>query len=81
MDPETCLAKAEERADWGELALCYMAMARNEDPSLRPVYDGVLASSGMWWVPTSYGKTFHPRTFGHEAIRDAVYREWEAHGL
>lgn len=81
VDPESCLPNAEKRGDWGELALCYMAMAKHEDPSLRPAYDGVLTSSGTWWVPTSYGKTFHPRTLGHEAIRDAVYQAWTDHGL
>ncbi|KUI64576.1 Lipase 1 [Cytospora mali] len=81
VDPDTCLANAEKRGDWGELALCYMAIAKHEDPSLRPAYDGVVASNGMWWVPTSYGKTFHPRTLGHEVIRDAVYQSWEEYGL
>ncbi|ROW12486.1 hypothetical protein VMCG_00718 [Cytospora schulzeri] len=81
VNPETCLANAERRGDWGELALCYMAIAKHEDPSLRPAYDAVLASNGMWWVPTSYGKTFHPRTLGQEAIRDAVYQAWNDHGL
>lgn len=37
-----------------------MAMTKHKDPSLRPACDGVLASGGMWWLPTSYGKTFPP---------------------
>lgn len=81
VDPHTCLSRAQERGDWGELALCYMAMAKHHDPSLRPAYDGVTAQNGMWWVPTYYGKTFHPRTLGHEAIRDRIYRVWEEHGM
>lgn len=81
VDPHTCLARAQERGDWGELALCYMAMAKRRDPSLRPAYDGVTAQNGMWWVPTYYGKTFHPRTLGHEAIRDRIYQVWEEYGM
>lgn len=81
VDPHTCLPQAQERGDWGELALCYMAMARHRDPSLRLAYDGITPQNGMWWVPTYYGKTFHPRTLGHEAIRDRIYQVWEQHGL
>ncbi|KXJ97688.1 SGNH hydrolase-type esterase domain-containing protein [Microdochium bolleyi] len=36
----------------------------------------VSVQNSMWYVPTYYGKTFHPRSRGHEAIRDAVYRAW-----
>lgn len=81
VDPHTCLARAQERRDWGELALCYMAMAKHHDPLLRPAYDGVTTQNGMWWVPTYYGKTFHPRTLGHEAIRDRIYQVWEKYGI
>lgn len=81
VDPHTCLTRAQERGDWGELALCYMAMAKHRDPSLRPAYAGVTAQNGMWWVPTYYGKTFHPRTLGHEAIRDRIYQVWEKYGI
>lgn len=81
VDPHTCLSQAQERGDWGELALCYMAMAKHREPSLRPAYDGITPRNGMWWVPTYYGKTFHPRTLGHEAIRDRIYQVWEEHGL
>ncbi|OAA71946.1 esterase [Akanthomyces lecanii RCEF 1005] len=34
------------------------------------------ALNSMWYVPTYYGKTFHPRTKGHMAIRDRVYQTW-----
>ncbi|KAK0732744.1 SGNH hydrolase-type esterase domain-containing protein [Apiosordaria backusii] len=34
----------------------------------------------MWLTPTYYGKTFHPRSAGHEAIRDKIYQLWEEHG-
>lgn len=82
VDPETCLARAQGRGgDWGELALCYMAMARSRDPSLRPAYGGVVPLNGMWWVPTYYGKTFHPRSLGCEVIRDRIYETWQEYGL
>jgi lysophospholipase L1-like esterase len=81
VDPHTCMPQAQERGDWGELALCYMAMARHRDPSLRSAHDGITPQNGMWYVPTYYGKTFHPRTLGHEAIRDRMYQAWEEHGL
>lgn len=81
VDPRNCLPRAQGRGDWGELALCYMAMAKHRDPSLRLAHDGITPQNGMWWVPTYYGKTFHPRTLGHEAIRDRIYQVWEQHGL
>ncbi|KAF3770512.1 SGNH hydrolase [Cryphonectria parasitica EP155] len=81
VNPQTCLHNAQATGDWGELALCYMAVAKSRDPSLRPAYGGVTAQNGMWWVPTSYGKTFHPRTMGCEAIRDHIYDIWREYGL
>lgn len=90
VDPDSCLEPARRSGDWGAQALCYMAMAKKRDSTLRPApalgragrlstattEDGVSAENSMWYVPTYYGKTFHPRTRGHEAIRDAVYAAW-----
>jgi len=59
VDPATCLEQAGRSGDWGEKALCYLAMAKARDPSLR-LADDRAAASGMWYVPTYYGKTFHP---------------------
>ncbi|KAI1331081.1 SGNH hydrolase [Xylariaceae sp. FL0255] len=75
--PSTCLMPAQRRGDWGELALCYMAMAKHRDPTLRLARENItpLKNSG-WYVPTYYAKTFHPRTLGQEAIRDAIYAKW-----
>ncbi|KAK2604322.1 hypothetical protein N8I77_007264 [Diaporthe amygdali] len=81
IDHDTCLMHAQETGDWGELALCYMAMARHRDPSLRPAHSRIITQNSMWWVPTYYGKVFHPRTLGHEAIRDRIYQVWEKYGL
>lgn len=81
VDPNRCLARAQRSGDWGQLALCYMAMAKSRDPSLRPAYRGVVPMNGMWWVPTYYGKTFHPRSLGCEGIRDQIYQAWGRVGL
>ncbi|KAL7787032.1 SGNH hydrolase-type esterase domain-containing protein [Trichoderma ceciliae] len=76
VDPETCIGPAQKSGDWGELALCMMAMAANKD-SMLPRADGqVVAENSMWYVPTYYGKTFHPRTLGHMAMRDRIYKAW-----
>lgn len=79
--PEVCLRPAEARGDWGERALCYMATAMHRDPSLRLARDGFVPMNGMWWVPTYYGKTFHPRSLGCEVIRDRIYLTWDKYGL
>ena len=60
VDPDTCLDAAKKSGDWGELALCYMAMAKQRDPTLRFAQDGLVTENSMWYVPTYYGKTFHP---------------------
>ncbi|KAF9875651.1 hypothetical protein CkaCkLH20_07032 [Colletotrichum karsti] len=60
VDPGTCLGPAERSGDWGLLALCYMAIARHNDPTLRFARDNILRENSMWYVPTYYGKTFHP---------------------
>ncbi|RYO76464.1 hypothetical protein DL766_006402 [Monosporascus sp. MC13-8B] len=76
VDPSSCLRPARRSGDWGELALCYMAMAKDQDPSLRPAREDLISQNSMWYVPTYYGKTFHPRSLGHEAIRDKIYEAW-----
>ncbi|KAK5629759.1 hypothetical protein RRF57_005474 [Xylaria bambusicola] len=73
VDPFSCLGPAQRAGDWGMLALCYMAMAKHCDPTLR---ENVSAQNSMWYVPTYYGKTFHPRTRGHKAIRNNIYKVW-----
>ncbi|KAL7808431.1 SGNH hydrolase [Trichoderma gracile] len=60
VDPGNCLEPAQESGDWGELALCMMAMAAEKDPMLRMADGRVVAENSMWYVPTYYGKTFHP---------------------
>ncbi|KAL7814900.1 SGNH hydrolase [Trichoderma aethiopicum] len=76
VDPEICLEPAQESGDWGELALCMMAMAAEKDPMLRTADGQVVAENSMWYVPTYYGKTFHPRSLGHMAMRDWIYKAW-----
>ncbi|ERS99930.1 hypothetical protein HMPREF1624_03299 [Sporothrix schenckii ATCC 58251] len=97
VDPLRCRGPADARGDWGERALCDMVQAQAANPALLPVVgsfdagdadasvygDGRLVSpeNSMWYVPTYYGKTFHPRSNGHMAVRDAIYRTWEENGI
>ena len=60
VDPLTCLGPALQSGDWGLLALCYMATAKHRDPSLRFSNEEIMTQNSMWYVPTYYGKTFHP---------------------
>ncbi|KND92643.1 SAGA-associated factor 73, partial [Tolypocladium ophioglossoides CBS 100239] len=60
VNPRTCLEPARKSGDWGGLALCMMAMAVEKNPSLRSRHGEVVAENSMWYVPTYYGKTFHP---------------------
>ncbi|OTB04954.1 hypothetical protein M426DRAFT_11045 [Hypoxylon sp. CI-4A] len=76
VDPWSCLEPAQRSGDWGELALCYMAMAKYRDPTLRPARGDLVAQNSMWYVPTYYGKTFHPRSLGHEAMKNEIYKRW-----
>lgn len=63
VDPERCMEAAQRSGDWGELALCMMAMAADKEPLLRKADGEVVAENSMWYVPTYYGKTFHPVSF------------------
>ncbi|KAL7940915.1 SGNH hydrolase-type esterase domain-containing protein [Trichoderma barbatum] len=60
VDPANCIGPAQKSGDWGELALCMMAMAASKDAMLRKADGRVVAENSMWYVPTYYGKTFHP---------------------
>jgi len=59
VDPFTCFTAAERSGDWGEKALCGMAMAKSKHPEMR-LDEGMVGANSMWFVPTYYGKTFHP---------------------
>ncbi|KAF3074109.1 SAGA-associated factor 73 [Trichoderma lentiforme] len=60
IDPVNCLGPAQKSGDWGEMALCMMATAASKDAELRKADGRVVAENSMWYVPTYYGKTFHP---------------------
>lgn len=60
IDPDSCLEPATRSGDWGELALCMMVRAAQRDPTLRADSGRLVAENSMWYVPTYYGKTFHP---------------------
>lgn len=63
VDPVNCLGPAQKSGDWGEMALCMMATAASKDAELRKADGRVVAENSMWYVPTYYGKTFHPVSF------------------
>lgn len=60
VDPDRCMAAAKETGDWGQVALCMMATAVRDDPALLTAEGSVAVQNSMWYVPTYYGKTFHP---------------------
>ncbi|KAM7207352.1 hypothetical protein V8F20_002232 [Naviculisporaceae sp. PSN 640] len=77
--------------DWGSRALCYMAIVKKKNPHLvldsrlvpgpKSAVMGTdrprpLNRDSMWYVPTYYGKTFHPRSLAHRAITDRIYEVW-----
>lgn len=59
-DPDACMEIAMSSGDWGERAICYMAMAVEQDPTLRLASGDEVSTQDMWYVPTYYGQTFHP---------------------
>ncbi|KAI9167330.1 SAGA-associated factor 73 [Paramyrothecium foliicola] len=81
IDPDICLEPAKKSGDWGKMALCLMAMAARDDPTLRAASGEFVAQNSMWYVPTYYGKTFHPRSLGHRAMRRKIYELWEDLGF
>ncbi|KAJ8121278.1 hypothetical protein ONZ43_g2228 [Nemania bipapillata] len=79
VDPLLCVGPARQSGDWGMLALCYMAMTKYLNPTLRSAQGAqgdIQAMNSMWYVPTYYGKTFHPKSLGHEMIRNRIYETW-----
>jgi SAGA-associated factor 73 len=81
IDPDTCLEPAQKSGDWGMLAVCMMSIAARDDPSLRMASGEFAAQNSMWYVPTYYGKTFHPRSLGHRAVRRRIYQLWDDMGF
>ncbi|KAL6808607.1 SGNH hydrolase [Trichoderma camerunense] len=81
VDPVNCLGPAQKSGDWGEMALCMMATAASKDVELRKADGRVVAENSMWYVPTYYGKTFHPRSLGHMAMRDRIYKAWRENNI
>ncbi|KAK0622966.1 SGNH hydrolase-type esterase domain-containing protein [Immersiella caudata] len=87
VDADSCLERAERGGDWGERALCYMAVVKDRFPEEKLMWEDKEERlkgeevSIMWRAPTYYGKTFHPRSKAHEAIRDKIYDVWQQHGI
>lgn len=59
-DPEVCLSLAEKSGDQGGRDVCMMAFAARDNANLQTRDGPVVAQNSMWYVPTYYGKTFHP---------------------
>ncbi|KAK4459657.1 putative esterase family protein [Cladorrhinum samala] len=82
LDPWVCQRLAEASMDWGDRAVCDMVRAKARDPGLKARGEMTVApGDSMRFTPTYYGKTFHPRSAGHEAIRDRIFKVWEDHGM
>ncbi|KAK0385810.1 hypothetical protein NLU13_6987 [Sarocladium strictum] len=77
VDADRCLDPANRSGDWGQLALCMMAIAARDDPTLRTTDGRFAAQKSMWHAPIYYSKSFHPRSDGHLAIRNEIYRMWK----
>ena len=61
INPDICMEETTISRDWGQRALCMMAMAREREPDLRTASgDDSVHGEDMWYVPTYYGQTFHP---------------------
>ncbi|KAK0673873.1 SGNH hydrolase-type esterase domain-containing protein [Cercophora samala] len=81
-----CLMAKAKREDPGlRLAEHYRHRCRGGQERGKAVWKGRMTNTNkpgdsMWLTPTYYGKTFHPRSAGHEAIRDKILQVWEEHG-
>ncbi|KAJ2968553.1 hypothetical protein NQ176_g9124 [Zarea fungicola] len=60
VDTEVCLSWAEKIGDRGGREVCVTAIAASDNPNLQTRDGSVVVQNSMWYVPTYYGKTFHP---------------------
>ena len=86
-DPGSCKIALGDDSNWDDRILCDMAQAVSNTSDLPyQVYTSgqenahnagnfsVLAVA--WWLPTRLAKTFHPRTLGQQALKQAVVDVW-----
>ncbi|KAJ6439998.1 esterase [Purpureocillium lavendulum] len=62
VDHQNCLESAKKSGDWGELALCLMAMAAKEDPTLRTRQGEVVAKNSMWYRAAQHPPSMAPES-------------------
>ncbi|KAK0660438.1 putative esterase [Cercophora samala] len=90
---ETCNSTVSEGRDPYESYLCYVAELVREEPEgeeakmVQRANDFIAGNGGnvtiqevSWYTPTRQIKTFHPRTVGMFAYRDAVLSQLEING-
>lgn len=65
-DPSTCSAAAQLSGDWGDLALCDIAMAIAADINL-------VSTLGSLFGGPEYGRIGHPKPIGHLSIADGAF--------
>lgn len=86
-DPNTC--QLSNSTDWADQLLCGTAVAASVPNStaaylidqqadrLRNGTSGNLTAEEVsWFIPTRQAKTFHPKTLGHLAYRNAIMATW-----
>ncbi|KAF5011004.1 hypothetical protein FDECE_2874 [Fusarium decemcellulare] len=89
-DPGTCNDQLGSDPDPWDHWLCRASQAIRDDPdgplgeSLKNLNDGLAKGDANaqdidWWVPTRQIKTFHPRSPGMVAYRDAIIEEVRSH--
>jgi hypothetical protein len=91
LDPSTCVTDPAAQLDPYEVAMCRVAQAVNGDPTgpeakrLANANADIIAGNASsesipYFVPTLQIKTFHPRTPGMFAYRDALISALQANG-
>ncbi|EEQ35467.1 hypothetical protein McanMca71_003119 [Microsporum canis] len=78
VDIETCEHESSLSGDWGERALCGMAIVQAKFPNatIRGVGDRVDVKGGRRPFAPSTARLFHPTALGHRAIMDEIRRVW-----
>lgn len=84
LDPSTC--DIDAAADMFDTMTCMTAKAVSVDGSFEQstfLNDTALVAEGElwavrvpWWLPTRQAKTFHPKSLGHLAYRNAIMQAW-----
>ncbi|EFR02691.1 hypothetical protein MGYG_05689 [Nannizzia gypsea CBS 118893] len=78
VDIETCEHESSLSGDWGERALCGVAIVKAKFPyaTTQGVNDSVSAKGGREPFAPSTARLFHPTLQGHQAILEEIRRVW-----